>query len=339
MNNIFSFCMLLCLPSISMAGVLAVNPAQEKALGIVTRQISAQSTSIIKLSGEAVAPNALTDVVSAPAAGVVQSIKAELLQAVSRGTALAVIASPEGLEAQKEFLRVQGDARLAQARLARDEALFKEGLIAAARLEETRVLAQQAQASLQQQGSLLRLQGINAGRIADASSLTPQVAVTAPSAGSIEQQYVNVGQRVALGDPLFRIVRKGALWLDLHASPQQRESIRVGQSVSVGACTQRGRVVSIGTSTNGASQTLLVRAELPDPAGCVHPNQFVDASIEAHGLSVPDAAIVKVGGDALVFVRAKGGFESRPLAKVGEGEVVIKGTAALKAMLVAGESP
>ncbi|NBW51868.1 MAG: efflux transporter periplasmic adaptor subunit, partial [Betaproteobacteria bacterium] len=68
--------------------------------------------------------------------GRVLSIKSDVGQKVSAGSALALLASPEFGQAQTEAARAQADAQLAQKGLARQRELFEAGIVARKELDQ-----------------------------------------------------------------------------------------------------------------------------------------------------------------------------------------------------------
>jgi hypothetical protein len=101
---------------------------------------------------------------------------------------------------------------------------------------------------------------------------------------------------------------------------------------------------------NAASQSVLVRAELPQAAQCLRPNQYIDAVVRTRGgrggLAVPSAALLRMdAGDYLmlreadgvrpvrVTVLSRGAERSVVRASLKPGsEVAVQGMVALKGM-------
>jgi multidrug efflux pump subunit AcrA (membrane-fusion protein) len=91
-------------------------------------------------------------------------------------------------------------------------------------------------------------------------------------------------------------------------------------------------VTLVGQGVDPANQTVQVRAEVPDPRGCVSPGQYVEVRLELAAAEnqyrVPSAAVVRSGQKAFVFRREPYGFAAQPVEVVSEqgGYAVLAGT-------------
>ena len=113
-----------------------------------------------------------------------------------------------------------------------------------------------------------------------------------------------------------------------------------------------GRVILVSETTDAATQTVLVRAEVPN-AGELRPGQTAAARISflSSGESaweVPYSALVRRGDKASVFVVTEGGFRLAPVTLLaedqdhvvvsgaisGEDEVAVSGITALRGILL-----
>lgn len=307
-----------------------------------------------RLSGTAVFPAKAIQIVSAPAAGVVQAVLADPMSKVAAGAPIARLHSPQLLEWQRGYVQSSVQAQLAGSKLKRDEALFKEGIIPESRLQETRSAMIQSSVTEQELRQALKLAGMGdkaIGALAKSQSISPILTVTAPTAGTVIEQMAAPGQRVEAGAPLARIGQSGKLWVDLQAARAQAAAIGIGDAVNVVGCTSAGRVTAIGMQLDSATQTVAVRAELPGAESCLRPNQFVEAIVKptrlAPGaLQIPAAALVRLEGKDHVFVREGGGFRPVAVTVASRGsdtavvqgplqsgaELAVRGVATLKGM-------
>ena len=274
----------------------------------------------LRLTGRAVVPNAALDVVLAPATGRIEALLVNPGETVRAGQALARLHSAEVLAMQRELVSARASAEVARARAERDEALFADGIIARNRLVETRAERDDADAQLREHQQLLRLAGLPDGaisRIRSAADITAQLTISARRAGTVLQQSTSPGQAVAAGDPLFQIAALDHLWLELQATQPQARRIANGDAVQVAGCEGTARVIATSLQLDSQSQTVTVRAELPDAGGCLSPNQYVEARVSPRAagpglISVPESGLVRLEGRDHVFVQADGGL--RPVA-------------------------
>ena len=351
----------LCALSLCVQAAPPIQASDEqlKRAGVRFAAVGAASRGqlLLRLPGSAVFPANGLQVISAPAAGIVQAVLVQPLQQVQSGAALLRLYSPQLLEWQRLYLQEQSRAMLATDKFKRDQALFDEGIVARSRLEESKSNLVQAQAALQEQRQVLRLAGLSdaaLSRLKTPEGLSAELDLRAPGAGSVAEQLVQPGQRVEAGAPLLKLARKIDLQLELQAGRPEAERINVGDAVRVAGCPHPGRVLAKGALVNPASQALAVRASLPGSGACLRPNQHVEAEIvlpapaeAAAGVhSVPAAALLRHEGRDYVLLREAGGarpVEVLPLSRQGEqllvrgqipsgASVAVQGMSALKGL-------
>lgn len=315
-------------PSVGAPTAIRLSASQVHAAGIEVEVARAASVDVqaltqaagLRLMGQVVTPGNDTGVVLSAVAGQLELVYVHIGATVRAGEPLARVYSAELASMQREYLHARASAALAEARLARDEALFKEGIIADARLRESRAAREMTLATKHEQHRLLRLAGYSDAQI---DSLTPDsisssVVLRARSGGVVLEQPAQVGQHVEAGTALLRLAPTGKWWLELEASQAQAGGIRLGDRVRVDGCRVAGRVIAIGGQLRNASQTLPIRAEIADAASCLRPNQYIEAEVlreAAAGLvSVPASAVVRNGSGEFVFVEKDGTFQPTQVA-------------------------
>jgi multidrug efflux pump subunit AcrA (membrane-fusion protein) len=228
--------------------------------------------------------------------------------------------SAQVLATQRELIAARARREAASQRAARDEALHAEGIIARNRLEQSRAMLAEADAALHEQQQLLRLAGMSAGALAairSAADISPLLVLTARRNGNVLQQLVAPGEAVEAGQPLLRIATLNALWIELQAPREAAQRIRNGDRVRIQGCEREARVIASALQFDEHSQTIQVRAELRNPAGCVAPNQFVETRVTPGGgsgsglVQVPAISVVQLQGTDYVFVRSQNGVIPR----------------------------
>ncbi len=229
--------------------------------------------------------------------------------------------------------------------------LFKEGLIAESRLQQTRAQAAQARAQLQE-----RRQELGLAQAADGQHLL----LRAPIAGHVLEQLVSVGQRVEAATPLYRIARLQPLNLEIQAPLDVAQQARPGMALEVlgGSGRISGQLLTVGRQMDAGNQSVLLRGRIDQGAEQLRPGQGVSVRLglpaaPASGAttqdpSVPTRAVVHQQNQTWVFVAAREGQQSgfRPVAvRLGgqrgdrvavaglapDAQVAVEGVAALKA--------
>lgn len=318
---------------------------------LVQPQAAASGTMV--LQGTVVLPAQQSDVVSMPVAGVVQAVLVAPMQTVRAGQPVARIMSPELAQWQREWLMADTQARLAQGKAQRDEQMFADGIVSEHRRNESRAQYEMASVAARERRQALRLAGVSEAALARASStagLSPQLTLVAPVAGTVLEQMAVPGQRLEAGVPVAHIARAGRLAIELQASREQAQALRVGDALGVDGCKTPARITALSPQLSSATQGVQLRAELAGREDCLRINQFVQlrwqgsAAASGGALSVPAAAVVQQGGRHYVFVRQPQGFRA-VVVTLGAGggsevpitaglkagdEVAVKGVAAIK---------
>lgn len=325
---LFAFIMAGCsgLALAAPAADIAVSSKQIQALGIKTAPLQrALTASGNLLPAQVMIPSQQIQVISAPLAGMVESVLIASGQPVKAGQPLLHLQSPALAELQRDYMQTQLQAQLAQESLKRDEALYKDGIIAQSRYQTTRNNAAIAGASASEKRQALRMAGLsdNAMRkLSSAGAIGSRLEMTSPLTGEVLEQMVVPGQRVDAATPLFKLARLSPLWLEIQLPLSLADGIAAGSSVSVPSAQASGKVLTVGRQVSEGNQTILVRAEITSGAERLRPGQYTEASIatglpQAHW-SVPNSAIVRQDKQAYVFVQTAKGFRAQPVSVISQ---------------------
>jgi multidrug efflux system membrane fusion protein len=94
----------------------------------------------------------------------------------------------------------------------------------------------------------------------------------APIAGRVEEVSVEVGESVGPLGPVIRVVQNDPLWVDVPVPMTQSLDLSIGQQVRVAFPgdvavngSPEGSIIDISTVADAASETLLIRIEVPNP--------------------------------------------------------------------------
>ncbi len=298
--------------------VIRLAPEQSARAGIVTAPLAEMKAGgAIRLPAQVVVPPSQIEVIAAPLPALVGAVRVAYGDTVKKGQPLVRLQGAQLVELQRDFATAQGQARLAAENLRRDESLYADGIIAQGRLSASRAAEQQVALLLAERHQALRLAGVAKPGTGPAT-LSGNMEIRAPFDGVVLDATAHPGSRVDAMTPLFKLGRLTPLWLEIQASPAQAAGIASGDAVSIPGCAQAGRVMLVAPHLQAASQSVLIRAELRKPDGCIRPFQYVQAEIaSARPLAdrtwrVPAAALVRHQGQAWVFVEVPGGF--RPVA-------------------------
>jgi RND family efflux transporter MFP subunit len=245
------------------------------------------------------------------------------------------------------FTDVEQQSALRQAKAALEEALAREKQ-AVAEFSRAEGLFESGSSSRREYDQALAARDAAVARTAAARSAVQTAEqqleytlVRAPYAGIVTERHVEVGEAVAVGQPLMSGLSLESLRVVV--SLPQQVAARVREHETAYILTDEGRVaaesITIFPFAHSASNTFTVRVELPQGQFALYPGMFVKVALvigDAERLLVPTRAllrrsevtgvyVVSTDGDVrLRQVRAGNTFDDRTeiLAGLGEGERV-----------------
>jgi len=325
----------------------AVSPAQVQALGVTLTKL-ARSGDIAGLSypAKVVVPPGQEQVVSAPVDGVVDRLLVSGQDSVKAGQPLLRLTSPEFGDLQLKVMEAAAKARLSQQTLARERALFSEGIIAERRVQEAQAAEAVDLARQRQAEAVLRLAGADTEglkRAAAGGRLDDSVLVRAKAAGRVLGVEAKPGQRVKQADALFRLASFGELWLEIQLPADRGAPIDAPINASNNASNnapsnspKSGEIAVVGRAASAQplsmsamvndNQTLVLRARVTRGAEQLRPGETVlvqvpfagstgsTASTAGATWALPLQAVARHEEQAYVFVRSAKGFVATPVS-------------------------
>lgn len=334
-----------------------LSAKQIESLGITTRPLSPlRNGEIPGLPAQIVIPGNQLFIISTPLPGMIEQTLVGVGDSVKKGQVLARLQSPALAETQRGLLQASVQNQLSRENLARDESLYKEGIISESRYRASRGAALEAQANLTERQNMLRLAGMSDAAIVKLQSGNNPgslLVMTAPIDGVVLEKSASAGQRLDAATPIFKIGKLSPLALEIQAPLSHARSLAIGAAVSIPAYGASGRLTAIGRSLSGANQTILLRGTIVQGAENLRPGQFVEVSIATGSNSteqwnLPNTAISRIDGKTFVFVATASGFHPQPVQVITQGnesslvsgafkddaKIAVSGVSALKASVM-----
>ena len=326
---------LLGLTTARAAPEVKLSQAQMQSLGIrVAHPISSPTDQTLAFPAQIVVPTSQLWVMSAPVAGMVSSLSVARGDQVQRGQPLLILESPSFVSLQREYLHaVQQEVLLTQ-QLRRNTELFEGKAVPWRVVEASQTEARQASFAVAERRQVLRLSGMSdtaIARLTNEAAITAALSVAALEAGTVIDIAISPGQRLEQSAPLLKLARLSPLWVEIAVPAFSVRAIRPGARVDVVGYDTPGRVILVSETTDAPTQTVLVRAEVPN-AGGLRPGQTAAARItflsptEA-AWEIPYNALIRRGEATSVFVAIEGGFRLIPVTLLAEDQdhVVVSG--------------
>lgn len=332
--------------------VINISVEQRQALGITTVPLQTAKSYIgHQAPALVVIPPAQLHVVSASQAGLIKKVNVAVGDKVNEATLLAEIQSPDLIMLQRDYLQALVQEQLQKTKMQRDQALYKEGIIAERRFLETKSLYLEASATLDERKQALELAGMHSadiGKIRKTRKLSSTLSLFAPGEGVVLERMAVIGTRVEINTPLFRIANLSELWLDMHVPISATQSLEPGGDISVVDVPVRATLTMIGHEVNPGNQTVLVRGKVTQGREKIRPGQYLNVQISSQNNStqfrIPGDALVRSGQQTLVFVEVDKGFRQQAVrllsqqdgvaiisgAMTGKERIAVTGIAAIK---------
>lgn len=280
----------------------------------------------IILPAQVVVPPQQLRVVAAPANGLIEALLVSPDERVREGQPIARLRSPELVEAQRLFLQAVTADALAAESLRRDEALFRERVIAERRLLVTRAEAAGAAAALEERGQALALLGMAQGDIEQlrrTRRISPALAISAPMSGVVLNRAATAGERVAASAAMLTIADLSPLWVNIQVPIARANAIMPRARVLLPSQGAEGFILLVGRSADSATQSVTAVAEVHQGVEQLRPGQALSAIVQLVGGTggqwrVPAGAVVRHRERSWVFVRNGVGFHARPVTVLNE---------------------
>lgn len=332
-----------------------IHISQEQITNLGIEIQALQSSRLVPLfyvPGKVVVPADREVLVSSNQPGLVTQLPVNIGDKVHKSQLLAQLNSPELVTLQQAFLTASSELNLSDQELSRDQKLLQEGVIALRRWQETQTLHSGKSAKADEARQLLLLAGMSVAEIktlGQTRKLDNRLNIRSPVDGVVLERLTNLGARLDIQAPLYRVADLSELWLEINIPQERLDSVRLGDAVRLEDSNITAKISLLGQSVNRENQTVLARATVIPPADGLRVGQNVNVQILQNsaqsGFLVPNTAIAQNEGHAYVFVRNQDGFAvtevsvagkqdkdsliSGPLS--GSEQIATKGAVALKA--------
>ena len=206
---------------------------------------------------------------SAEVAGRLQS-RTDLGTRVERGAVVARIDPTQARAAQRQ---AQAQLRAAQAAydqaqdsFDRQEPLYRDSVISAIEFESVRAQLNQADAQVEQAEAALE----------QAQDQFNNTGIQAPFAGSVEEHFAKVGEQIAPGTPVVRMISTEQMYLTVGVPERYINDINREGTVDVRfrsmSEAKEGTIRFVGSTVDPRSRTFRVEVALENRDGQLHPD-------------------------------------------------------------------
>jgi HlyD family secretion protein len=177
-------------------------------------------------------------------------------------------------EADANISALEVQRRIADRELARTERLLKQAAATAQQGDraerDARVVREQLAGARAARGSALQEVAALDAQVASIDDRLTRSRITSPLAGTVLARYVEPGEFVQPGQPLFKLAALDSLTFRAYVTNAQLSQLRLGQEVRVGVdradsiATMPGRVTWIASATEFTPTPIQTREERAD---------------------------------------------------------------------------
>ncbi len=327
---------LIGLPSASVAqDEVKLSPEQARNLAVQTvHPVLSPTDKTLPYPAQIVIPTPQLWVVSAPVAGRVTNLSVARGERVNPGQPLAVMESPSFVSQQREYLNAVAQDLLAAQQLNRNTQLLQSNAVPQRVFDASQTESRLASIAVAERRQMLRLSGLSdeaLSKLTSEAAINSTLSVAAPQPATVVEIMVSPGQRVEQSAPLIKVAQLSPLWVEIAIPASSIKAIRPGAKVEIEGYATPGQVVLVSETADAATQTILVRAEVPN-SGELRPGQTTEARIgfmssAANAWEIPYSALIRRGEKSWVFVGTQGGFRLVPVMLLEEDQdhVVVSG--------------
>jgi RND family efflux transporter MFP subunit len=141
--------------------------------------------------------------------------------------------------------------------------------------------------------------------------------VVAPTSGIVGDIPVRVGERVTVSTMLTTVDKPGNLEAYVQVPIERASDLKMGKEVQIlneqGNTVAQGKVTFISPQVDSQTQTVLVKATVPNDKGLLRTSQFAHARVvwgTHQGVEVPVLAVSRITGQSFVYVAEDSGGKS-----------------------------
>jgi membrane fusion protein, heavy metal efflux system len=240
---------------------------------------------------------------------------------------------PEVIQAQVEIKQAEVDLpmrelRDSQGKVAEAKALLtkalsrREVLEAEAQLKRTKSALEVAQSRIRLSISAYQARLQQLGIAANDKGL---VTIVAPIAGTIADREITPGESVNSAEkPLMSILNDSSVFATANIYEKDLNRVKNGQELTVKIASLpdrsfRGKISFIGSTVEGETRAVPVKALLDNSEGTLKPGMFAELEISTNKtatniLAIPVSAVVEANGKQLVYVKNGDAFQAMEVA-------------------------
>lgn len=257
-----------------------------------------------------VPPNSISSI-NAPESGFIRNLKKYVVGSkIQKGAVIATLEHPSFIEKQQMYLEIKSEMIYLNQELQRQKKLSDANASALKNYQKIQSEYNVKQAQMNGVKAYLQYLGVSMGDL-DSGTITKQIALTAPSSGTVSAINVHNGMFAQPEAELMKVINNEHVHVELEIFEQDLNRVKIGQKLTFTVAsnsneTYEGEIYLISPTFEADSKTIHVHAHIEGKRPNFVQGAFVNAKIwenEATILCLPEKAVVSADEIAYIFVQ------------------------------------
>jgi cobalt-zinc-cadmium efflux system membrane fusion protein len=262
----------------------------------------------IDARGEIVLPPTNDAIITPVLGGIVHEIRVMQGDVVKKGTVLANLSHPDYIKLQEEYLQVVTNIEYLSNEYERQKRLYDEKVSSEKKFLQAETDYIVAGAKEKSLSMMLKQLGLDPEKVKQ-GEFYQYIPVMSPMDGIVDAVLTKTGTNVDATQPLFEVVCRKSLYVELNIFERDIMKIKKGQRVSfrlsnIDVHEYEAKIIATGGSVNALGRVVKVLAEFENWDENLLPGMFVSAEIHTGEQSydaLPENAIMNFGSNLPYF--------------------------------------
>jgi cobalt-zinc-cadmium efflux system membrane fusion protein len=254
--------------------------------------------------GKLKVPNNKLATVSTAIGGIVREIFVNPGQHVRKGQALCRLVYPDIIEVQQEYWNAKFDLDLAKEQFERQQLLMDEDISSEKAFQKAERDYLSAKVNFDALEMNMQLAGFDIESLKN-GNIKDHLDIRSPITGKVNEVQIHLGQYVDPDRPLFRVLDKTQMYVELMVFEKDIPFVSIGQRVTISLSNisdqvYEGHISTISSSMDETARSIPVIAVIDDIPQNAYAGMFVASTIhtgEATYKALPEGAIISDNED------------------------------------------
>lgn len=233
---------------------------------------------------------------------------------VNKGQTLALIAHPNLIQMQTDFLKKTEELNFLESEYNRRKTMFEENAISGKALLEAETQYKSKLAEVNGLQKQLQQLQVDISKLKN-GEIIAQIPVKSPIDGFIERIFVQIGQYVSEQQSMFSVLNNNHLHADLLVYEDNADKVKIGQKVifhtqSSPTKNYKARIISVSKSFEEQPKAIHIHADIDDKENIEHliSGMFIEGSIitdSTNTFALSERAVVIENNEPVAFTAKK----------------------------------